>query len=572
MTATQPTTSKTVANPVDWAALTTDEIHAALRGAYIELEAREEDAPTDGILHRSVQLEETLRTAAPLQYRYAGLLQDAFNNEQLRDCVNLPKGKTPFRDATDFLAKTHGLRANEASARLRLAASLTPARATDEERTDDVGQTHLPILSQFKGQVHPSKLSSALSMLAEVDKHAEAAGKDETFRAKLRRVAEKDLAEKIERTTPEEFSRYVAQRKKDLLASLDPPDGDFTQTQTDAMYDIRRTGPVRGNKNAIGYEMVVDAECDEILQTYLMGRTNPRGKDDEDTDFETRSRGHRKMVALRDALKFVTANLDKTGFRGASGAHTQMLVLIDYPTLLDGLRKDLGDQLPEISAAQRENLLALLAQAHDETNTDNAVAQLPLGTGDADADDAPLSETPSLHESIQVQLGDNVLSLPPPKTTNIDEIVDDDNLDRLQPRISQGVYTPYIPPDVLLRMHCDVGITPITLTGNRQILSVGTLTRQFREYIRRAIQARDRGCAVPGCHVPAALCEIHHVTPWAKGGATSTDNGVMLCSHHHAAVHAQALKIVRVDGEFRFVLHPLIDADQQPRVNYFFQA
>ncbi|HJF14530.1 MAG TPA: HNH endonuclease [Enteractinococcus helveticum] len=570
MTATQPSTGTTVANPVDWAALSTDEIHAVLRGAYTELEAREQDAPTDGILHRSIQLEETLRMAAPLQYRYAGLLQDAFNNEKLRDCVNLPKGKTPFRDATDFLAKTHGLRANEAAARLRLAASLTPVRATDEQRTDDVGHTHLPILSQFKGQVHPSKLSSALSMLAEVDKHAQAAGKDETFRAKLRRVAEKDLAEKIERTTPEEFSRYVTQRKKDLLASLDPPDGNFTQAQTEAMYDVRRTGPVRGNKNAIGYEMVVDAECDEILQTYLMGRTNPRGKDDADTDFETRSRGHRKMVALRDALKFVTANLDKTGFRGASGAHTQMLVIIDYPTLLDGLRKDLGDRLPEISAAQRENLLALLAQAHHETSSDNATAQLPLGT--VTADDAPAPETHSPHESIMKQLGENVLSLPPPKTTNIEEIIDDDNLDRLQPRISQGVYNPDIPPDVLLRMHCDIGITPITLTGDRQILSVGTLTRQFPEHVRRAIKARDRGCAVPGCHVPVALCEIHHATPWAKGGVTSTDNGVMLCSHHHAAVHAQALKIVRVDGEFRFVLHPMIDADQRPRVNYFFQA
>ena len=558
MTTTHPTTGPTVESPVDWSALTTDEIFAAIGGAYTELDAREEDAPTDGIVDRSKQLEASLRAATPLQYRYAGLLQDAFNNEKLRDCVNLPKGKTPFRDATDFLAKTHGLRANEAAARLRLAASLTPARATDEERQDDVGQTQLPILSQFKGQVHPSKLSSALSMLTEVDKNAELAGKDAAFRAKLRQVAEKDLAEKIEHTTPEEFSRYVSQRKKDLLTSLDPPDGKFTQAQTDAMYDIRRTGPVRGNKNAIGYEMVVDAECDEILQTYLMGRTNPRGKDEEDTDFETRSRGHRKMVALRDGLKFVTANLDKTGFRGASGAHTQMLVLIDYPTLLDGLRKDIGDRLPEISAAQRERLLATLAEMQKDT-------------APSDTSDPPNHANPT-DESTTTQFGDNVLSLPAAKTTNIDEIVDDDNLDRLHTRISQGVYAPYIPPDVLLRMHCDVGITPVTLTGNRQILSVGTTTRQFWEHIRRAIQARDRGCAVPGCHVPAALCEIHHATPWARGGATSTDNGVMLCSHHHAAVHAQALEITRVDGEFRFVLHPLIDESQQPRVNYFFQA
>ena len=567
MTTTQSTDPGVVDNPVDWSALTTDEIHAAMRGAYTELDAREEDAPTDGVLHRSVQLEETLRAATPLQYRYAGLLKDAFEREPLRDCVNLPQGKTAFRDATDFLAKTHGIRANEAASRLRLAASLTPARATDDDRKDDVGETHLPILSRFQGQVHPGKLTSALSMLDEIDRNAEAAGKDETFRARLRQVAEKDLAEKIEHTTPEEFSRYVSQRKKDLLTSIDPPDGNFTQAHTDTMYDVRRTGPVRGNKNAIGYEMVVDPECDEMLQTYLMGRTNPRGKDDEDTDFDTRSRGHRRMAALCDALKFVTANLDKTGFRGASGAHAQMLVLIDYPTLLDGLRREIGDHLPEISAAQRDRLLATLAKDRENTSSGGTRTHLTEVPGDTNGTDPP-PDTPSS----TIRLGDNVISLPPPRTTSIEAILDDDNLDRLHPRISQGVYTPYIPPDVLLRMHCDVGVTPVTLTGNRQVLSVGTAVRHFREHIRKAIQARDRGCAVPGCHVPASLCEIHHVQPWARGGATSTDNGVMLCSHHHAAVHAQALKITRVNGEFRFILHPLIDPDQQPRVNYFFRT
>lgn len=72
--------------------------------------------------------------------------------------------------------------------------------------------------------------------------------------------------------------------------------------------------------------------------------------------------------------------------------------------------------------------------------------------------------------------------------------------------------------------------------------------------------------------MPASMCEVHHVEPWSRGGETSVDNGVLLCSHHHQTVHAGELKIMRVDGEFRFVLHPLIDPDQQPRMNYFFQT
>ncbi|MGO8609205.1 HNH endonuclease signature motif containing protein, partial [Rhizobium johnstonii] len=50
---------------------------------------------------------------------------------------------------------------------------------------------------------------------------------------------------------------------------------------------------------------------------------------------------------------------------------------------------------------------------------------------------------------------------------------------------------------------------------------------------RRAIALRDGGCIIPGCGTPAAWTEIHHVTEYAKGGPTHTDNGVLLCWYHH---------------------------------------
>ena len=523
-----------------------------------------------------MQLEETMQAATGLQYQYTGLLKDAFDQPKLRHILDLPEGKTAFRDATDLLAKTHGIRANEASARMRLAAAMTPARASDPERKVEIGATQLPILGAFQGRVNPSKLSSALAMIEEVDTNAETADKNEAYRAKLRRLIEHDLAEKIEHTTPEEFSRYVSQRKKDLLASIDPPDRNFSQRQSDAMYDVRRVGPVRGNKNAIEYRMITDAEGDELIQTLLTAVTNPRGKDDDDAAFETRSRGHRRMHALRDALKFVLANFDKTGFRGASGSHTQRVVLTDYATLLEGLRRELGDQLPELAKQQREALLQSLELNYIAEISDDAafLPALPDAPPDSRFGTEVITHPPDgAHpRSEEFVLGDRLLAVPPPKTTCVDDILDDKNLDRLQQRISQGVYTNYIPPDVIIRMRCDVGITPITLTGQRQVLSVGRQQRQFSDSIRRAIMARDRGCAVPGCHMAASMCEIHHVDYWSKGGETSTDNGALLCSHHHQAVHAGALKIVKVNGEFQFVLHPLIDPTQQPRKNYFYQT
>jgi hypothetical protein len=38
---------------------------------------------------------------------------------------------------------------------------------------------------------------------------------------------------------------------------------------------------------------------------------------------------------------------------------------------------------------------------------------------------------------------------------------------------------------------------------------------------------------IPGCGVPAAWCQIHHVTDHARGGPTHTSNGVLLCWYHH---------------------------------------
>src|SRR5699024_1775335 len=99
---------------VAWDSVTPDQLHDVIRGAAKELDTREDDVPTNGVLQRSLKFEETVRALSPLQHRFAGLLQDAFNDPKLRETVDLPEGKTPFRDANDLIAKTHGLRAYEA--------------------------------------------------------------------------------------------------------------------------------------------------------------------------------------------------------------------------------------------------------------------------------------------------------------------------------------------------------------------------------------------------------------------------------------------------------------------------
>ena len=94
-------------------------------------------------------------------------------------------------------------------------------------------------------------------------------------------------------------------------------------------------------------------------------------------------------------------------------------------------------------------------------------------------------------------------------------------------------------PATIRKIACDADIIPIVLGSHGRILDIGRATRVFPPHIRKAITARDQGCAFPGCTIPAAWCEAHHITYWSRGGTTSTGNGVLLCSHHHHLIHKE---------------------------------
>ncbi|WP_426183730.1 DUF222 domain-containing protein [Microbacterium sp. TWP3-1-2b2] len=80
---------------------------------------------------------------------------------------------------------------------------------------------------------------------------------------------------------------------------------------------------------------------------------------------------------------------------------------------------------------------------------------------------------------------------------------------------------------------CAGGIQRVLFDENGAIVAISTSARLFNATQRRAIVLRDRECLIPGCHIPADWCEIHHVEEHARGGPTHTSNGVPLCWHHH---------------------------------------
>jgi hypothetical protein len=69
-------------------------------------------------------------------------------------------------------------------------------------------------------------------------------------------------------------------------------------------------------------------------------------------------------------------------------------------------------------------------------------------------------------------------------------------------------------------------------------LDAGTPTNLITGALRRAVIARDRHCAFPGCDIPPSACQVHHIKERAQGGQTGLGNLVLLCAFHHLiAVH-----------------------------------
>ncbi|WP_394525164.1 DUF222 domain-containing protein [Paenarthrobacter nicotinovorans] len=141
---------------------------------------------------------------------------------------------------------------------------------------------------------------------------------------------------------------------------------------------------------------------------------------------------------------------------------------------------------------------------------------------------------------------------------------------RLRNTVSTGTatFTGPIHPNTIRKIACDADILPVLLGTDSQILDIGRTTRIFPPHIRKAITARDGGCAFPDCTLPAPWCEAHHITYWSQGGTTGTNNATLLCSHHHHLIHKEHWRITIQNGVPWFIPPPHIDPHQTPRRNH----
>ncbi|MCZ2403637.1 DUF222 domain-containing protein [Paenarthrobacter sp. Z7-10] len=120
------------------------------------------------------------------------------------------------------------------------------------------------------------------------------------------------------------------------------------------------------------------------------------------------------------------------------------------------------------------------------------------------------------------------------------------------------------------RLACDADLIPLVLGSAGQILDQGRKQRLHTQSQRLAIIARDKGCIRPGCSMPPAWCEVHHVTYWENGGNTTVDEGVLTCSYDHHVIHHGGATVTLIEGIPYWTAPPDVDPTQTPHRNTYF--
>jgi len=116
------------------------------------------------------------------------------------------------------------------------------------------------------------------------------------------------------------------------------------------------------------------------------------------------------------------------------------------------------------------------------------------------------------------------------------------------------------------RIACDCELTAILLDDAGVPLNLGRTQRLVSHRQRRALIARDHGCAFPGRGRPPAWVQAHHIRHWIDGGATDLANLVLVCAHHHRVIHHNGWDVIMgEDGHPWFLPPAWLDPLRQPR-------
>ncbi|MDI9897072.1 DUF222 domain-containing protein [Rhodococcus sp. IEGM 1381] len=119
------------------------------------------------------------------------------------------------------------------------------------------------------------------------------------------------------------------------------------------------------------------------------------------------------------------------------------------------------------------------------------------------------------------------------------------------------------------QLACDCVLTAIVMDENGSPINLARTARTVTAKQKRALTARDHGCAFPGCGKPAAWTEGHHIWHWGDGGPTDMNNLVLLCGFHHKLIHHSDWEVfIGTDNHPWFVPPATVDPYREPRQSH----
>jgi hypothetical protein len=126
---------------------------------------------------------------------------------------------------------------------------------------------------------------------------------------------------------------------------------------------------------------------------------------------------------------------------------------------------------------------------------------------------------------------------------------------RVPGRLPDG--TP-IPAEQVRRIALAAGVSPLLLGRGHSPLYLGHRERFAGAGQRQVLETLYPSCAVRGCEIPGALCEVDHVAGWALGSPTDIDRLALCCGWHNRFKHAhpEQIDVGREDGRYVYRLLP----------------
>ena len=216
-----------------------------------------------------------------------------------------------------------------------------------------------------------------------------------------------------------------------------------------------------------------------------------------------------------------------TGRKTSTADHYQVLVHVDEAALRGQPNTDSKSDLPI------ETVRRLCCDGSVVAVTENSV---PEGVKDRVSTEAP-DEANASRDALEFSPATSADNAPAGSTVNSQ----DNTLTDLADDPSRDAFT--IPPE---------NATNGVAGRSRPSLNLSRKHRLVQPALRRALEARDRGCRFPGCSHERWL-DAHHVVHWVDGGETSLGNTLLLCSRHHRLLHEGGFAIrADTNGEWQF--------------------